>query len=237
MFNVFADPSQVFDEVKDSPPCAANWLTPALILIVLGWLGAWIVFSQDTTKHQIAETIERSVEQSHLPPEQADRAREMGLKIGFIIAKVAAVAGPPIAAFVTPFWGAFLLWLVGAKILKGDFPFMKAVEIAGLINMLGLLESILRTLLILVRGDLYATASLTLLLEHFDPQSPTHALLAAVDVITLWVLALRAVAVARLSRASFAKALCWLLGLWVVLNGLKVGYLFAIQALRGLGKH
>src|SRR5207302_9246459 len=69
-------------------------------------------------------------------------------------------------------------WLVGTKALKGHFPFSKAVEVAGLANMIGVLEAVVKTLLILVTGNIFASPSLALLVKEFDPQNPVHSLLA-----------------------------------------------------------
>ena len=81
--------------------------------------------------------------------------------------------------FVTPFFWGLIVWLVGAKLFKGNFPYMKAVEVVGLANMISVLEVIVRTLLIVGLGNLYAAPSLVLLVKEFDPQNTVHSLLAA----------------------------------------------------------
>ena len=116
------------------------------------------------------------------------------------------------AGFVTPFLWGLIVWLVGAQFFKGHFPYMKAVEVVGLANMVGVLDVIVKTLLIVGLGNLYASAGPVLLVKEFDPQNPVHALLAAVNVMTFWLLAVRAIGLARLSGASFAKAAVWVFG-------------------------
>ncbi len=82
MANVFAAPGDVFQEVKASPPCAANWLVPAVVLVLVGWLGAWLVFSQDSVKQQLnditSKAIEKQIEKGKIPKEQAEAARQAG---------------------------------------------------------------------------------------------------------------------------------------------------------------
>ena len=41
LLNVFATPGDVFQEAKSAANTTANWLAPALILIVVSWVAAW----------------------------------------------------------------------------------------------------------------------------------------------------------------------------------------------------
>ncbi len=237
MLNIIAAPSDVFDEVKATVPSTANWLVPALLLIAVSWVGAWLIFSQEALRRQVSEysekAIEKQIEKSHMPKERADQARQMGEKMAGISTTVGGVAGPIVVAFATPFlWGLFL-WLVGAKVLKGNFPYMKAVEVVGLANTIGVLEAIVKTLLILALGNVFASPSLALLVKDFDPQNPTHALIAAVNVMTFWVLAVRSVGLARLSGVSVVKAALWVFGIGAAYTGLFAGFGFAMQAAFG----
>jgi hypothetical protein len=91
---------------------------------------------------------------------------------------------------------------------------MKAVEVVGLSNMIGVLDAIVRTLLILVMTNLFAAPSLALLVKDFNPQNPVHSLMALANVMTIWLLAVRTVGLARLARVSIAKAALWVVGIW-----------------------
>lgn len=227
LFNVFATPGEVFEEVKTAKPSAANWVVPALILILVSWVATWFIFSQDSIKHQMSEmtdrAIQQQVEKNHLSDQQAEQARAMGEKWASISAMVAAGLAPVFAGFVTPFFWGLIIWLAGAKVMKGGFPFMKAVEVVGLVNMVSVLDALVRTLLIIGMGNLYAAPGLVLLVKDFDPQNTVHGLLALVNVTTFWVLALRAVGLARLSNVSFGKAAVWVFGIWAGYTGFFIG--------------
>jgi hypothetical protein len=113
---------------------------------------------------------------------------------------------------------------------------MKAVEIVGLANMVSVLEVIVKTLLIVGLGNLYASTSLVLLVKEFDPQNTVHSLLALVNVMTFWLLAVRGIGLARLSGASFAKAAAWVFGIWAAYTGLLIGLAFiAKMAFKKIG--
>ncbi len=100
---------------------------------------------------------------------------------------------------------------------------MKAVEVVGLANMINVLDVIVRTLLIVGLGNLYASVSPVLLVKDFDPQNTVHSLLAILNVMTFWLLGVRAVGLARLSGASFAKAAAWVFGIWAAYTAFFVG--------------
>jgi hypothetical protein len=234
LLNVFATPGDVFQEVKTTSDSPANWLVPALILIAVGWVSAWLVFSQDTIKHQLSEmtdqAIQKQIERTRMSEQQAEQTRAVGEKWAGIMGKVTAVLVPVFGGFITPFFWGLILWLVGAKVLKGDFPYMKAVEVVGLVNMVNILDVIVRTLLIIGLGNLYAAPSLVLLVKDFDPQNTVHGLLALVNLTTFWVLALRAVGLARLSGASFTKAALWVFGIWAAYTGFFIGLGMLLKA-------
>ena len=227
LLNVFATPGDVFAEMKTASASTANWLAPALILIAVSWMATWLIFSQDSIKRQLSEitdqAIQKQVAASHMSEQQAEQARAMGEKWAGLSSKIAAILAPLVGAFLTPFFWGLIVWLVGTKVLKGDFPYMKAVEVVGLANMIEVLEAIVNTLLIVGKGSLYASPGLMLLVKDFDPQNTAHALLAIVNVMTFWVLAVRASGLARLSGASFTKAALWVFGIWAAYTAFNVG--------------
>lgn len=227
LLNVFATPGDVFQEVKTASVSTANWLVPALILLVISWTATWLIFSQEPIRHQLSEitdrAIQKQVERTHMSEQQAEQARAMGEKWAGISAKIAAGLAPVFAGFVTPFIWGLIVWLVGAKVLKGNFSYMKAVEVVGLANMISVLDVIVRTLLIVGLGNLYAAPGLALLVKDFDPQNPVHALLSVVNVMTFWLLAVRSLGLARLTGASFVKAALWVFGVWAAYTGFFIG--------------
>jgi hypothetical protein len=236
LLNVFAAPGDVFEEVKAARSSVANWLAPALILIFVSWISAALILSQDTIRQQLndisARAIEKQIEAKKIPPERAEAARQAGEKFGSIGTKISLVAGPVVGAFFSPFLWGLILW-IGTKVFKGNSSYMKAVEVAGLANMIGVLDVIVRTLLIVGMGNLFASPGLALLVKDFDPQNTAHSLLALVNVMTFWLLAVRSVGLARLNGASLGKAVVWVFGVWAAWTGLMVGLGAAIRAAFG----
>ena len=234
LFNIFATPGEVFDQLKGAAVSAANWVLPALLLIILSWVGATLVFSQDSIQQQLKEitdqAVEKQIAKQHMSDQQAEQARAMAAKFGAISSRVGAYAAPVLMGFAIPFWWGLILWLVGTKAFKADFSYMKGVELAGLAGMISALDAVVRTLLILILGNLFASPSLALFVKEFNPQNPVHGILAAVNLMTFWVLAVRAMGLARISGVGFGKAAAWVFGIWALFTGLMMGFGFAMQA-------
>lgn len=226
LLNVIAAPGEVFDSIKTTPVSHANWLTPAILLMIISIVGDVIIFSQDSINHQFSEMIDKQMEKAGARGPQA----EAGRSIGILVAKISMVAGPVIGAFIVPFWSGLILWLVGAKILKGNFGYMKAVEAAGLGNMVSVLDAIVRIPLVIVVGNMFATLSLGLLVQDYNPQTLAHAALGLVNVMLFWSLIVQAIALARLSGRSFAVAAAWIFGIAIVLTGFFMGIGFGMEA-------
>ena len=110
---------------------------------------------------------------------------------------------------------------------------MKAVEVAGLANMILALSIIVKTLLILITGNLFASPSLALVVKDFDPQNPVHSLFVMLDVMMLWLLVVRSIGLARVSVASFGKAAAWIFGIWIAFMGVIIGFGATVRAVFG----
>ncbi len=239
--NIFAAPGEVFDGIKTADAANANWLMPALLLMVASWTSALLIYTQPAVRQQLSDmsnkTIDWMVEKGKMPADQAERARETAGKMAGVGYLIGGAVGPVFMSFLLPFWWGLILWL-GGKVLKGnhpwDFSYMKAVETAGLANMILVLEMVVRTLLVLATGNLFASPGLALLvLNDFDPHNVVHSLLAVVNVMVFWLLLVRSIGLARLSGASIGKAMLWVFGIWAAFTGAMIGFGAAVRAAFG----
>jgi len=227
MANVVAAPGDVFAEVKASPPATSNWLVPALVFAVVGIVCGFLIMSQDWAQQQLRDLVERNLDEqikrAGIKPEQAEAQRELGMKIGEISAKVGMIVGPVFGGFAMPFWWALFLWFLGNKALRASMPYMRAVEVAGLAITIAILETVVRTLLAFVVGQVRASPTPALLVKELDLGNRMHGALLAANPFTLWMLAVLAVGLSRLAGTTFARAMTWLVGLWAVYKVLVVG--------------
>src|SRR5262249_38499888 len=162
---------------KRGPLAPSNWVVPGLLFVLVGFVGALLLFSQPAIRQQLTELtdkqLQKQIERAHLPPDKAEQMRS----ITEMFQKVAILLGPIVPAFVFIWLWGLIIWVVGKYIMHGDLGYMKAVEMIGLSNMIAVLGAVVRILLIVLTGNLFASASLALLVKNFDPQNTVHSLL------------------------------------------------------------
>lgn len=233
LLNVFAIPGDVFSEVKISRASAANWLVPALLFLSVSWVAAWLIFSQDSFRQQVRQqteqVVQKRVDQGLMSQKDADNAVHYAVPA----AQVGAYTAPALIAFASPFWWGLILWFIGRKIFNGDFSYLKAVEVSGLAGMIGVLHVAVKSLLVFGLNDPFASTSAALLANGDDPQNATYRLLSLVDVMGFWLLAVRAIGLARLARVPFLRAAIWVFGIWATLIGLLVVLGTAVRSVFG----
>lgn len=219
MTNVFVAPAEVFDEVKAGPPTPANWAVPTVIAIIAGVIYTMVVFSQPGVIQNMRDAQEKKMQElvaaGKMTQAQADQSSQITEKFMTptffkAIGILAVVIFNPVSLFVI----AGVIWLLGRYVLRGNFEYMKAVEVVGLATMISVLGAVVSMLLAVIYANPAMTPSLVLFVSHFDPQNKVHLLLSALNVMTLWYIGVLALGMARLSRASFWKAVVWLYGLW-----------------------
>jgi len=228
MFNIFATPGEVFDEVKYARPSPANWLAPVLLSILAGAISVLIIFSQPAVLQQMHEqqtkAFEERVNSGKMTRAQADQAEAVVGKFGGpALFKFTGIIGVLIMTFIRVFWWALVLWLLAKWFLKTKIAFDKSLEVAGLAFMVQFLGSIVGALLSVMAGKV-SSLSLALLAPNADPRSLLHLCLAAVDLFNLWLVGVMAVGLSRLTGAPWSKALALTFGYWLVMTSVLVSF-------------
>lgn len=236
LLNVFAVPADVFEEVKAAPVSHANWLVPAILLIVVSWVAAFFIFSQPAIQQQVSDMaqkgVEKQIKKMNATGQQAEQMRQAAEKFGSIGSKVGAMIFPLVAGLGSPFFWGLVLWL-GSKLFKGPFRYVKAVEVAGLAGTIGVLHSLIKSLLILALGNVFASPSLALLVKEFNPENTVHSILSALNPFTFWYLAVLAIGLTRVGGIGMAKSVIWVFGIWALITGFFMGLGIAMRAAFG----
>src|SRR5271154_4840060 len=141
LFNLFADPGEVFEEVKNSKSAASNWLVPALVYMLVGVVSVVVIFSQPALVQQVhdqnAAAMDQQVKAGKIPQAQADQIQAAMDKFTSPgILKIGGGVMVIIICFIRLFWWAFVLWLMAMLVLKNKIPFLKMVDVAGLATMI-----------------------------------------------------------------------------------------------------
>jgi hypothetical protein len=220
LFNVYAAPGDVFDELKRAPTSVANWLVPILIVTVAMIASFVITLSQPTIKQQLVEMQEKAIDQQvvagKITAEQAKTVKAQLAALPPWVMQLFGILQGVVSGFVGTFWWALVLWLLGKMALKSNVPFLRALEASGLSMMIFALSVVVTTLLVVILGNIMARPALSVLIAEFDPTSKVHLLLGSLNLFYIWSATVLALALSKLSNVPFGRAALWLFGFWAV---------------------
>ena len=219
MINIFAAPGEVFDDIRRFPVSHQTWIWPFLIACLAGVIATVVTLSDPSVQQQLRELqdqrLDQLVAEGKLTEESRAQAEAAMERFGGgALQSVAASAGGVLWTGFLLFGMALILKIVAKFVFKRRMSYMKGVEIVGITGMIGALESIVRMLLVVIVGDLYATPSPSLFLSNFDPGNKVHQMLTTLNVMSIWYLTVLGVGIARISYVSLGKACAWIFGLW-----------------------
>ena len=238
LVGVFASPSELYDNVRQTPPTGSNWAIPTLILVVVGLIMAYLVVSNPSladqmkrmTSEQMEKGLQRQLAAGKITQEQANQARDqmsgMGETSALIFKYVGAVVGP----FFVLFLASLVYWLLGKGVMKATAPYMKVVEVVGLTFLISSIESIVTTILSIGMNSIFASPSLALLVSDFSIENKMHLLAASMNVFSFWSLTVTSIGLARLFQKDLPKVLVLVFALWLIWILFTV---FGLTALRG----
>src|SRR5262249_24395144 len=117
IFNLLACPTEVFEDVASAPANFANWRIPTLLVAF-----AAILFTQFGP---LGPSTHLTAAAPSLDPTPALRAGYWPILSCLMILVV---------SFGASLWSAFILWFIGRVFLRARVPWLKALEIVGLIG-------------------------------------------------------------------------------------------------------
>jgi hypothetical protein len=113
-------------------------------------------------------------------------------------------------------WWAFILWLLGRWLLKVRFGYPKALEVAGLGVMIGVLGTIVMLLLMVNLPSLFATSNLSLAVSDFDASRKSPLLLGVANVFAFWLMGVLSVGLGKLAGVPFLRAAWFVFAAWLI---------------------
>ncbi len=219
LFNIFAAPGEVFEELRSSQPSHGNWLVPILMSIAMGVVFSLVVFSQPDIVASVfgpqEAALNARVEAGKITQAEADQALE-GMRKMQPLMKYIGIGGAILGNLFFFVLVSLLMWVLTAKILGGGIPMSKAFELTGLASMISVLASVITMLIVLLKANINAGPNAALFITSFDQSSYLHQFLAAFSFTTIWYNLVLAIGVSRLSGRSFVAAASWIFGVWFV---------------------
>ncbi len=213
---IFTDPQSAFEDIKNYP----NWIFPVVLAIIVTVNAAYLTYDiQADFQKQIILNSER------IPDSFKDRQLEaLEETSGFQrYALPAAVAiGIEILIFVftavgVRFWGNF--------IFGGEQSFKMVFSMVSWAGLIGVIETIIRTSIMLAKNSIHAYTSLALLMDPADFSTLAFNLLNVFDIFTIWKVIVYSIGFSIFYNMSRNRALIGIITLFVVYTVFKLGWI------------
>lgn len=223
---VFSSPGELFDSVRRSPVTNSNWVIPTLVLAIVGAILGYVVISnpsiydqiQRVATEQMDKSFQKAIAEGRMTQEQANQARTQAESFSSTGIRISAVAAPLILPFFSLFAWSLVYWLLGKGVMKATSPYKKVAEVYGLTNFIALLGGIITAIMMIGMDKFSASPSAVMFVGEFSASNSWHKLAAAVNVFSLWQLAVVGIGLARVFEKETAKVLVLVFALWLLWN-------------------
>jgi hypothetical protein len=218
---VLFTPTETFADIARKP----NFLVPLLLIIAIGYVCTFLMIPRmdwDSAMAQQMETMKKR------QPNMSEGDLAQAQKVGKAVASV--------IMYISPLLGV-LWYLIVALVLFGAFrlmggqgTFAQAFSATLYAWIPLVLFSIILTIVIVVQGTVDPTTMATAVksnpafLVDMKEQPVLFSLLSAIDLFTIWTIALLITGFAALSRKTWAQSAVIVISLWVVFILVKIGF-------------
>lgn len=216
--DVFAAPSKLFGEVAAAPVQPSSWLIPYLLLLIFTVITAFVILSDQTLKEQALEpqqeAMQQRVDRGEMTQAEMERAQEMmeSSTMATITGVVVSVISVSVSMFAVP----LVFWLAIKLFFKANAPYKKVLEIYGLSSVIGVVNVIVTLLLMNLFVSIIASPGASLLLlGSFERGNIAHSVIASLNILSIWQMAVFGLGLAKISNKSAGAGIGASLGLWM----------------------
>lgn len=225
LFNVLLEPRKTFESLKPTAP----WIMPLVVILL-----AVAAFTYINWPYLMDQRIESFQASDQIPAEQkAEIMADMQAKRenpGPV-----DIALGPLFVGVFSILGAAIWLLLGNVVAGGDGIFKTLWSAFNYAGMVGVVEMVLKTIMIQMKQSANVYTSLALLTPDLDTKGFVFRALDALDVFSLWFFLLMAVGVSVMCKVKAPKATTIAIVSFVVWAvGIKAGLGTALGGLFGM---
>lgn len=218
--NIFASPGELFENVRLTGRTASNWVIPWIIFVVVAIIMGQLLVHNASLADQLGAIIkkglDKQVQEGKMPQDRAEQVYEDFAKPGSTMFMISQIGGTVVGSLIAVFVLALVYWLIGKTAMKATAPYMKVVEVVGLLLLIVAVEQLVTTLLMFAMDSLHATPSLGIFVSNFDMENKLHVALSKINLFTIWVLIVLSIGLSKLFQRDFPKVLVLVLVLWIL---------------------
>ena len=213
---IYFEPEKTFLNIRQYP----TWVLPLLISLIVT---AFMAFS--THDIQMAFQKDLLMQSEKIPEAVKDQQLEAFENPGFMQGPVfAAIIGAvmDIIFFVLTTLGIFVM---GNFILGGSSTFKDLFCMVSWAGLIGVLEMIVKAIIMLAKGSIHAYTSLALFMDPNQFKEFSFQLLNVFDIFTIWKLVVFTIGFMVFYKFPRNKAILGMVILFVVFTAIKLGWL------------
>jgi len=196
MFSVFTEPRKTFEGLRASTP----WILPVIVIFL-----AVAGFTYVNWPYLVDQRIESFRANEQLPPDAKASILE-GMQESRDNPGIKDIVPGPIFVVLFSLLGAALWLLAGNVVMGGDGTFKQLWSAFNYAGLIGVLEMVLKTVMIQMKQSADVYTSLALLAPDIESSSFTFRALDAVDVFSLWFFYVMALGVSVMCKVKPQKA-------------------------------
>ncbi len=204
ILDIYFSPKEVFKQLEEKP----DWVIPVVLTLVVSLIFTMVLLPKvilpEGSKKILA--IERLTEEQ----KEAAVAGLEGIR-PYITTPIAIIIGGFLLIFIKAGFFFLIFSLFGSRTV-----FKKILAVVSYSFLIGIPESIVKSILMLMKGSTKVFTSLALLTSNLDFKSPVFRILSRIDIFTIWNLVLISLGCAIIYKMNEKKTFLIVFGLWLL---------------------
>jgi len=213
---IYFEPEKTFKSIKEYP----SWVVPFIISLIVT---AFMAFS--THGIQMEFQKEMILKSEKLPDNIKDQQLENMENPGFTQSPAFAAVMGVVMDIIYFVMTTLAILVMGNFILGGKSNFMSVFTMVCWAGMIGVLELIVKTIIMLAKGSIHAYTSLAVFMDPAQFKSLSFQLLNVFDVFTIWKLVVFIIGFMVFYNLPRSKAITGIVILFVIFTAIKIGWI------------
>lgn len=212
---IYFEPEKTFKNIMQYP----SWIVPFIISVVVSALMAYTTLPIQM-EFQKGLILKSEKIPENIKDKQLEGFENPGFMQGPVFAGIMGVVMDVIYFVLT----TLALLVMGNFILGGSSNFMMIFSMTCWAGLIGVLELIVKTIIMLVKGSVHAYTSLALFMNPDQFNEISFQLLNVVDVFTIWKLIVFIIGFMVFYKFPRSKAVTGIVILFVIFTAIKIGW-------------
>jgi hypothetical protein len=213
---IYFEPEKTFRAIKAHP----TWIVPFIISLIVS---AFMAYSTYDIQREFQKDM--LLKSEKIPDNIKDQQLEAFENPGFTQSPTFAAIMAVVMDVIYFIFTALAILVTGNFIMGGKSSFMSVFTMVCWAGLIGVLELIVKTIIMLVKGSIHAYTSLALFMDPSQFKSLSFQLLNVFDVFTIWKVVVFIIGFMVFYNFSRNKAITGIVILFIIFTAIKIGWI------------